>query len=931
MYWGDGTDEEFDKHRQMMVSLRHYLVKIRQKVSTDLNQFLPLIEQLQCEQDRLRSTDNLRTISSFMSAVQSVSSTTTSLMTMFMSLMISKAVGVCAKAPCLFSVVGMGSLAKGETTPYSDIEFLFLIEKKTTESLKYFEKLAVTVYFIIGNLKETKLKYMSIAELKGWFDDKATNGFKIDGLSVNAGNIPTGNGSTQPRYRMIMTVDEAALWYERVLTMPNEEESVRGDESAMLSNTCHIHGEKRLHDEFKSGISSLFQNSARRAATKAMISNDMEKFEFLPDEKLVEIRNVKEDLFRFPSLIVFDLRQFHQIWVKDSWAVIEKLRRLSIISTEVWLSLKFLYSIGIYCRLAAYIRCGSQVEDFSVLLTTETYQLPKTVLIHLFIHLIPIKKALNDYIAMGNSEALQMTLPQDDNLALSLTHYYYGDYRQFNELIEKVCEGKPMRLGTQLRLMYAYSLIQCQRFDAAESIVNRTLDMEIVGLRDLVTCCMLLGQGYYEQGQHRKSLGILERADRHLKSQILNISNPTVAAIYGLMGLNYEALGDHDSALQYHERSLKIQLDIYGDTDHHDIATSYENMALVYRSQGDFGKALQYHKKSLNIGLNIYGHTDHPYIALSYNNMALVYQSQGDYNKALQYHDKSLNMQLNIYQHNNHPHIAALYNNMASIYRIQGDYSKALQYHEKSLNMLQNIHGHTDHPNIATSVNNMAMVYDLQGDYKKALQYYKRSLDMEFNLYGHIDHPQIAFAYNNMAMVYDSLGDYSKALQYNEKSLNMRLKIYGDIDHPDIACSYNNMAKICYSQRYYSKALQYHEKSLNMRINIHGHRGHPDITASYSSIASVYHSQGDYSKALQYHEKSLNMKLLMHQTVPHPDVVDSYRSMGDVSMSLSDFSLAVRYYHESLSYLQKLSCDAEKVKFLYIYERLVKAHYFNWY
>ena len=49
----------------MMASLSQYLVKIRQKVSTELNQFPPLIDQLQCDKDRLRSTR-------FMSAVQSV-------------------------------------------------------------------------------------------------------------------------------------------------------------------------------------------------------------------------------------------------------------------------------------------------------------------------------------------------------------------------------------------------------------------------------------------------------------------------------------------------------------------------------------------------------------------------------------------------------------------------------------------------------------------------------------------------------------------------------------------------------------------------------------------------------------------------------------------------------------------------------------------
>lgn len=139
----------------------------------------------------------------------------------------------------------MGSLAKGETTPFSDLEYMFLIEKKTGDTIEYFERLAVTSYFLIGSLKETKLKYMNIKELKSWFCDESKNGYKIDGLTEGAGNIPTGDGSNQPKNRLIMTVSEAVLHYENFFTMPDEEDAVRGDESAMLSNTSHVYGNQK--------------------------------------------------------------------------------------------------------------------------------------------------------------------------------------------------------------------------------------------------------------------------------------------------------------------------------------------------------------------------------------------------------------------------------------------------------------------------------------------------------------------------------------------------------------------------------------------------------------------------------------------------------------------------------------------------------------
>lgn len=74
---------------------------------------------------------------------------------------------------CEFQAVAIGSLARGEATPYSDLEYLFLISDKTGKTTRYFEMLAMASYFLIGNLGETKLSYMAIEELQGWFDDCA--------------------------------------------------------------------------------------------------------------------------------------------------------------------------------------------------------------------------------------------------------------------------------------------------------------------------------------------------------------------------------------------------------------------------------------------------------------------------------------------------------------------------------------------------------------------------------------------------------------------------------------------------------------------------------------------------------------------------------------------------------------------------------------
>ena len=109
--------------------------------------------------------------------------------------------------PCKFTAVASGSLAKGEATPYSDLEFMVLVEKNTDLLIKYFELLAMSVYFMIGNLQETPLKHMNVEKQKNFTDD-GMNEFKIDGLQQKAGNIPTGNGTKEQKNKFILTVEE---------------------------------------------------------------------------------------------------------------------------------------------------------------------------------------------------------------------------------------------------------------------------------------------------------------------------------------------------------------------------------------------------------------------------------------------------------------------------------------------------------------------------------------------------------------------------------------------------------------------------------------------------------------------------------------------------------------------------------------------------
>lgn len=322
--------------------------------------------------------------------------------------------------PCPFSVVAIGSLARGEATPYSDLEYMFLLDRKNPTIEKYFERLAVTTYFLMGNMRETKLSYIAVSELRGWFDDKSKNGFKIDGLSAGAGNIPTGNGNPNSKNHFIATPKEMAARYQNVLNNPDKKEALRGDLTAMMAYMKSIFTYRtgfKLLPELKRRIAKMSSNSQRRAMNMEMLRNDMAKFDFKPDFDLRHrgfTVDVKKELYRFPSLLLYDISIIFYQHGDTVWDTVEKLHECELISDHIRLSIMFQLACACYVRLSTYLYHDSHDDRVSLAPTvspvvaaqhgsqhssemsnTQTrWVMPGNLLLAMCRHMVPLKQAL---------------------------------------------------------------------------------------------------------------------------------------------------------------------------------------------------------------------------------------------------------------------------------------------------------------------------------------------------------------------------------------------------------------------------------------------------------------------------------------------------------------------------------------------------------
>ena len=122
---------------------KNYLTEMREKYKQQVNSLLQLCETYQEEPENLESDHNIRLERRLAIMIEDLSTVCTQNMIALAGVITKAAVDVMGKEPpCGYATVALESMARLETTSYSDLEFSFLVEDKTDENEAYFEHLA---------------------------------------------------------------------------------------------------------------------------------------------------------------------------------------------------------------------------------------------------------------------------------------------------------------------------------------------------------------------------------------------------------------------------------------------------------------------------------------------------------------------------------------------------------------------------------------------------------------------------------------------------------------------------------------------------------------------------------------------------------------------------------------------------------------------
>lgn len=288
------------------------------------------------------------------------------------------------EVPCKYAVIGLGSLARKETTPYSDIEFAILLEEgqDSEKNRAYFRVATHYLHIKVVNLGTTILPALGISSLndfyggEDWFyDDFTPRGLAFDGAMPWASKTPTGRGATETKeaLELIQTPVKMAA-FQKVDSIIKEGYHL----ADVLSCATLLHGEEWLLEDYRKEVQKFHQEktafeqcplSTRKLYGINMLLSDVFKYD---DKSLYDLDQagkffaIKQEVYRMLSTLLQGLSMYFGVTRQSSWGRIEALEEQEVLTPVAAKNLLIACSIAVEFRLRAYCANGSQKEKMSV-------------------------------------------------------------------------------------------------------------------------------------------------------------------------------------------------------------------------------------------------------------------------------------------------------------------------------------------------------------------------------------------------------------------------------------------------------------------------------------------------------------------------------------------------------------------------------------
>lgn len=857
-------------------------------------------------------------------------------------------------SPCEFAVVGLGSLASGKMTPWSDVEFAIITEndeyKKDPKGAEYFRNLTKLLHIKTINLGESPVRSVGVDSLNNfktgkeedeWFwDDLVPFGVRFDSSQYAACKHPLGRQSgdlggykvtkniedkdtglirkveeLKPDFELIMTSDQYMEFQkirEGTSAQTGAEASSAGASSGeqiwfesdkhlvqALRKVSLIGGSSKaseLLDEYRGKMDAYYKAHPELTRDRylGILSEDVDHFQLkLGDKEEGKLLNIKESIYRVADRVIAALADYYNVKTSEGDTNLTSWEAIELMQERCILSEEGSSHLKEALSIAAELRLKTYLHNNGQSEGASTY--------------VPATDHLTDE---RRDELLEETFYVKDT---SLLHHFYQVMIKVQEIAKDLTKssGDGEAGGGDLLLkdnplldlsLHTKGLIHARFLEynmavksLEEAKKDNSKDLKLLG--DLFSL-------YHKAGFIKESVSLAEEMLIIIKSQHAPESkNPLIAVIYNNLGEAYRNDGKYYDSISYFEASLEIFMQ---DTNinAHQLCMTITNLGNVYLKIGEYNKALELYNKSLTILSHVDKSDYEESVIMTNKGLALI--EKGSFDQAIENQIILLDLLSRIYSSKpNHQDIALNLGILGMAYSASGKYDEAIDSYTKSLKIrLVTFSEKPSHSEISASYNNLGEAYRSKAEYDKAEFNHREALKMRLEIFiGDEFHTEIADSYNNLGLVFYYQGKFSEAEEYHKKALSIRQKIFAmNLENADIALSYNNLGMVYDSMGKYALSIENYIIALKIREKAFAQDpNHPEIASSHNNLGTVYCMSKNFELGLFHFEQALAIRKIAFSKIPHhPDIAISLGNIGNVLCKYKEYEQAIRNYNDAL-------------------------------
>ena len=747
--------------------------------------------------------------------------------TMIMSDLSQFCLEVMGTAPCKFAVVGMGSLAREEITPYSDFEHIIVLEDgdHLESCITYFRWYTVIFHTVVLNLQETIIPALNIATLNNpesslgdWFYDVFTRrGVSFDGMMPHACKFPLGrqqHTNAKPwQTELIKPIKEMLEYLDAETSLKNGYHL-----SDILTKTCFVFGNKTVFEEFANGVQQYINKKTRSEnieEIKQQVKDDLSKFSArscLVSLTNFDSINIKQLVYRISTLFVAALGRIHNISANSNFDTVNEMARKHIITHLT--KHKLLYALALACemRLRVYTEFQSQ-RDTAIVLNHHEDDIDR------FLSIVGTTATIN-YFQIAY--CLQCEVAKHLNLTAA---YFYSDPHLVNVTI-RFAFGI-FDLKTDLLLDSSKTTWDLKKFDFDSYITQLELHTQ-PRLSDVCLTKMKTQLAIQKQFGVRRFKEETTNPCTSIKADNLNVSQLESVAEY-LYTKNI-----YDEALEFFKHIIFVYS--YKSTK----LCQKRELGLICYKAGHclimlrrYSEAKEYIAKSVKLLTLI------PLSKKKNGNIAMALNLLGVCQAALRQYEDSLSTLSNslfVYQNitvdaEQDVYIAIVQNNMGCIYLNMTQTESSINCFKEALKINQE--STSKEQKIAVIFNNFAISLNKLKLWGASTNYFRQAVNIYQNLTcNEDDYVAFALILNNFGVHLLELQLYEESILYLTHSLELYQRTSLDLEtKADIAIVLMNITKC---QKYLGRTINFeaqidhfHNLRLNeflSRTNIEGSR-----------------------------------------------------------------------------------------------------------